>query len=295
MTGGHGDRPAGGVDPWTVDRLFDRELSEAERRAVIAAAARDPEAARELASTSDAIRRLREMPPAPDVSERVLDRVHTRRGFVGRRRRRRARQQRLAMAAVLVMALGSVAVLHRLAPETARNPSQPRPAEPVAELERAVRDAPRAMAQTLKDATRAASSAAFAPRETSIAGSIDDSSVRDRYTMTAATPAPSSRVRDVSSDAGRAMMNASFAAHAFDPAATVVPTAWPAQDILDLLASVEKREAGIGLPEFAGTDGEAIGLPPIIRLDDVLTAQQTGPDGTPPVPSRVSSSEAAKR
>jgi len=72
-------------------------------------------------------------PSGPDLTAPILASVHARRGFVKRRRRRRIRQARYAVAAAVVVLIGGVAVLHRLAPESTRTTALDRPVSAVAE------------------------------------------------------------------------------------------------------------------------------------------------------------------
>lgn len=103
-----------------VDRLFDRELSDAMRRDLLDRAHADAAMKRRILDTTDAIRQLREPVAAPDLTEAVLAEIAQRRGFRSRQGRRSVLRQRLAVAAGLVVLLGGVALLHREAPYSSR-------------------------------------------------------------------------------------------------------------------------------------------------------------------------------
>ncbi len=99
-----------------VDAFFDRALDEGSRDRVFRAMLADPSRAEDLARTQRAIGLLREPVDAPDLTDRIMARVHSRRRFLPRRLRRTVTAGRLAVAACLVIGVLGIAVTRRLAP-----------------------------------------------------------------------------------------------------------------------------------------------------------------------------------
>lgn len=94
-----------------TDRLFDRELTTAERQALSAQLSSDPEALKRFRQTTDALLALREPIETPDVTKAVLARLDERPGFTTRHTRRIITTGRLAVAAALLGAGAGVVLL----------------------------------------------------------------------------------------------------------------------------------------------------------------------------------------
>jgi len=118
-----------------VNELFDGGLGEEDRRKRLKAARQNPSLAREIAETSAAVRALRQPVACPDVSERVLDEVERRRGFMPTRLRRVAVTSRWAAAAGLALLVGAGAVARHVNPDIFRVVP---PDRPVSQFEQAV-------------------------------------------------------------------------------------------------------------------------------------------------------------
>lgn len=99
-----------------LDRLFDRELSEAEQDQLADQLDRTPEARQAFRETTDILLTLRQPVDAPDLTARVLTRMREQARLTpGRRRRSRqiVTTGRLALAAALLGAVGSVLLLQK--------------------------------------------------------------------------------------------------------------------------------------------------------------------------------------
>jgi hypothetical protein len=96
-----------------TERLFDRELSRADREALSAALADEPDALRRFRETTDALMELRKPIDTPDVTAAVLARLDARPGFTSRRSRRLVTTTRLAAAAALLGAGAGVLLLNQ--------------------------------------------------------------------------------------------------------------------------------------------------------------------------------------
>ncbi len=101
-----------------MDRLFDRELSHAEREALSEQLSKHPASLARFRETTDAVMALREPIDTPDVTEAVLASLRERPGFVSQRSRRLITTGRLAVAAALLGAGAGVIVLSEYAPNT---------------------------------------------------------------------------------------------------------------------------------------------------------------------------------
>ncbi len=120
-----------------LDRLFDREFDQCERRDFVARLARDPDACDEVNEVRGMVHSMRLRPDeTPDMTEAVLARLDRERGFLSPRMRRRVKAGRMAVAASLLVGLLGVAIAHRVAPERFRFNAAP---TPVADLTDAVR------------------------------------------------------------------------------------------------------------------------------------------------------------
>lgn len=135
MTEPRGANPGGASDRDEIERLFDRELSAEQRRALIGRLRRDPAALDEVIETRRMVHQLRRPVASPDLTQRVLHDVERQRGFLSARLRRRVRRGRAGVAAAALLALFSLAVAHRLAPDSFRLTKR---ATPVGDLGRAV-------------------------------------------------------------------------------------------------------------------------------------------------------------
>lgn len=99
-----------------LDRLFDRELSEAEQDRLADQLDRAPETRKAFRETTDILLALRQPVDAPDLTARVLTRMREQKRLTpGRRRgpRRIFTTGRLALAAALLGAVGGVLLLQK--------------------------------------------------------------------------------------------------------------------------------------------------------------------------------------
>lgn len=106
----------------SIDALFDGELSDVQRRKLLADLRDDGEACREIAETRRALQLLRDMPAQPDLSAAILARVHRRRRFVPASWRPAVTVGRAAVAAGLLGVIGLYALVQRHGPSTALAP-----------------------------------------------------------------------------------------------------------------------------------------------------------------------------
>ncbi len=116
-----------------TDRLFDRELTSAEREALSAELSSDPEALKRFRETTDALLALREPIDTPDVTRAVLQRLDERPGFTTRRARRFITTGRLAAAAAVLGAGAGILLLEKYPEPTVSNiaESTPKPIDSV--------------------------------------------------------------------------------------------------------------------------------------------------------------------
>ncbi|MEZ6232806.1 MAG: hypothetical protein R3B68_01330 [Phycisphaerales bacterium] len=140
--GDDADRP-GHIPDELVDRFFDDELSEPERRAFLQSLPADLARCEDVAKTRRAIDLLRAgSVPAPDLTGRIIATVDSRRGFASRRVRQMARVVRLGLAAGVVLFAGAIAAVERVAPDATRLVPAPTP------LTTAIRESQAEMAST---------------------------------------------------------------------------------------------------------------------------------------------------
>jgi anti-sigma factor RsiW len=113
-----------------TDRLFDRELTSAQRQALSAELSSDPDALKRFRETTDALLALREPIDTPDVTGVVLQRLNERPGFTTRRTRRFITTGRLAVAAALLGAGAGVVLLENYSEPTQADLAEATP-EPI--------------------------------------------------------------------------------------------------------------------------------------------------------------------
>lgn len=147
---GPGGPNPGGIPPELVDQFFDGEMEEHARRAFLRALPTDLDRCEEVAKTRRMLDLLRQSAPggdsaapAPDLTGRIIAAVDSRRGFASHRVRRLARVARLGLAAALVLVVGAVAAVERVAPDATRLAPAPAP------LTSALRESQAEMASTL--------------------------------------------------------------------------------------------------------------------------------------------------
>lgn len=107
-----------------VEAVFDREADIVARARVEHAAAADPALADEIERTRRVIARLAEVPPAPDLSGRILRELHSQTPFLDRRGRRRVRAGRVAVAGLALALVGGVVASYRIWPGWSLVPDQ---------------------------------------------------------------------------------------------------------------------------------------------------------------------------
>jgi hypothetical protein len=134
-----------------VDRFFDRELDEGSREKFFGMLRADLSRCAEVAKTQRMISMLREPVATPDLTERIMTRVHGRRAFLPQRMRNMVKAGRLAAAAVVLLALFGVALAERMRPGTMRLVDEP---QPLTELIESGRSDAAAGAQQLAAAVR---------------------------------------------------------------------------------------------------------------------------------------------
>ena len=134
-----------------VDRFFDRELDEGSREKFFGMLRADLSRCAEVAKTQRMISMLRDPVAAPDLTERIMTRVHGRRAFLPERMRKMVKAGRLAAAAVVLLALFGVALAERMRPGTMRLVEEP---QPLTELIESGRSDAAAGAQQLAAAVR---------------------------------------------------------------------------------------------------------------------------------------------
>lgn len=110
-----------------AERLFDGDLTAAERAELGEHLRADPAASRRVVETERVLRSLRAPIASPDLSGAILAEVGRRRGFVSRRDRRRVSAMRLSLAASVIGAVGFIAMIDRLAPDAVRLDQPRRP------------------------------------------------------------------------------------------------------------------------------------------------------------------------
>ncbi|MAY75328.1 MAG: hypothetical protein CMJ31_11530 [Phycisphaerae bacterium] len=157
----------GPISDADIDRLFDRELDGGDRGELLRRIHANVERAREVEETARAIRDLREPMSVPDMASSVLSHVGMARGFRDRRRRVAVRRQRFAVAAGVIVALGGVAMLHRMSPQVKQMSPQ---AAPVAGIATAFRQDAENVRAALSDFAMAPAVDAMAAEGVSDAG-----------------------------------------------------------------------------------------------------------------------------
>lgn len=125
-----GSQREGRIARDVVNRYFDGEMTRAEREAFLLSLQRDPETAQEVVRIRAALARLDEPVFTPDLSERVLAKVHSRRRFLSLGQRRIVTAGRVAAACAVLMAVGAIALLKRENPGISLRP-QPAPVSSV--------------------------------------------------------------------------------------------------------------------------------------------------------------------
>jgi len=118
-----------------IDAAIDGELNDDMQREIAQALSYDPVRKQELIDTSDAINALQMPISMPDFSDSVLARADRRRRFIPAAWRKRVRTGRLAIAAMLLLTLMSVATLQRIYPRLTTLASHP---TPVLDIEQAM-------------------------------------------------------------------------------------------------------------------------------------------------------------
>lgn len=140
-----------------LDRLFDREMTSAERRDFVGRVGQDPLAIDEVNDLRGIFHTMRLRPDeTPDMSEAILGRLDASRGFLSPRLRRRVKAGRMAVAACLLLGLLGVAAVQRLAPDRFRLRGA---ATPVADLTDAVQQDSIEGRRRLTDAVQSLASA----------------------------------------------------------------------------------------------------------------------------------------
>lgn len=109
-----------------IDRLLDGGLSREQSQELLREIRRDAGACEDLARTRLCLDRLREPVDAPDMTDAILSRAHSRRRFLPQAGRRFVTVGRVAVAAGLVGAVALASFVQRHAPEV-RLDEQPAP------------------------------------------------------------------------------------------------------------------------------------------------------------------------
>ena len=118
-----------------INAAIDGELNDDIQREIAQALSYDPVRKQELIDTSDAINALQMPISMPDFSDSVLARADRRRRFIPAAWRKHVRTGRLAIAAMLLLTLMSVATLQRIYPRLTTLASHP---TPVLDIEQAM-------------------------------------------------------------------------------------------------------------------------------------------------------------
>jgi hypothetical protein len=110
-----------------VDAFFDRELDEGSREKFFTMLRGDLDQCAKVARTQRMISSLREPIEAPDLTASIMGSIARRRAFLPPRLRRIVTASRFAVAAGLLLGILTIAVIHRMAPETVTLTELPRP------------------------------------------------------------------------------------------------------------------------------------------------------------------------
>ncbi|MBX3366437.1 MAG: hypothetical protein KF912_03885 [Phycisphaeraceae bacterium] len=124
--------PEGPIPEELVDRFFDRELDGEDRTGFIRRLDADPKACEHVAKTNRFLTLLRRGVRTPDLSESILERVDSVRGFVPPAERRLIRFGRLAVAAMLFGVIAGAVVVQRRAPQVVELAGPPTPVRDIA-------------------------------------------------------------------------------------------------------------------------------------------------------------------
>lgn len=128
----HPQSPEGPIPEELVDRFFDRELNGEDRTGFIRRLDADPRACEHVAKTNRFLTLLRRGVRTPDLSESILERVDSFRGFVRPAERRLIRFGRLAVAAMLFGVVAGAVVVQRRAPHMVELAGPPTPVRDIA-------------------------------------------------------------------------------------------------------------------------------------------------------------------
>ncbi|MEQ8850514.1 MAG: hypothetical protein RIB32_01880 [Phycisphaerales bacterium] len=99
-----------------VQEILDRPADDPRRLELMRAIKRHDDALQELNATAESLDALRDTAPAPDLTAQILHAADRRRRFIPARVRRWVDRGRLATAAALLLVLGSLAAIDRVAP-----------------------------------------------------------------------------------------------------------------------------------------------------------------------------------
>ncbi len=99
-----------------VQEILDRPADDPRRLELLRTVRDDDAALHELNATAESLYELRARPIAPDLTSQILDAADARRRFLPARVRRWVVRGRLAAAAMLLFALGTLAIVERVAP-----------------------------------------------------------------------------------------------------------------------------------------------------------------------------------
>lgn len=150
-----------------LDAFFDDDLSESQSEILYAHIEREHQLADDLLGTQRAIEALRATPACPDLSQRILQQVDRKRGLMSGPWFKRMVVSRVAIAAVLLLAVGSVFALHGFSSQLA-NLGQPTPIGQIASA--LPLDASRSTVQRSEPASASLPSRAPAPSADGAAG-----------------------------------------------------------------------------------------------------------------------------
>ncbi len=99
-----------------VQEILDRPADDPRRLELMRAVKQHDDALEELNTTAESLGGLRDTTPAPDLTAQILHAADRRRRFIPARVRRWVDRGRLATAAALLLLLGSLALVDRVAP-----------------------------------------------------------------------------------------------------------------------------------------------------------------------------------
>ncbi len=148
--GADGASSEGSIPEDLVDRFFDGELDDADRRAFLRGLPGDLDRCEQVAKTRrmlDLLGSGGSFASAPGLTGRIIAAVDKQRGFASRHVRTLARAARLGLAAAVVLVVGAVAAVERVAPDATRLAPAPAP------LTSALRESQAEMASTLGSIT----------------------------------------------------------------------------------------------------------------------------------------------